>query len=496
MEPIFELNIVLPTNKKGNLRQSIYRQLKIAIIEGRLSAGIRLPPSRLFAEQLLVSRNTVMAVYDLLINEGYLETTLGAGTFVAYFQPENKLKFVDQNITRSKDNETRLAAFWRNPDTLGKIPAQPPARFDFRVGSPDLTLFPFEIWRRILAKTARQQSGQQRQKRDHQGQQTLRHAIAIHLSLSRAVACTSEDIIVTSGAQQALDILARILVTPGKTQVAIEHPGYPMARQIFCAAGANIINVPVDNEGIVVEDIPSTVKVIYLTPSHQFPLGVAMSAKRRAALLDFAQTNNVSIIEDDYDSEFRFGERPLDALQTQDRGNNVFYVGTFSKTMFADLRVGFVVMPFWAKEAMVTAKFLTDWHNPPLLQEALATFINQGHLGRHIRKVRKLYKTRYLALLNALTLYCEDRLRPIPIHAGVHLTALLVDHCDAQYVAKAAAQAGVSVRALEEFTQGESNTNGLVFGFGCIEASDINQGIRIIGNILKPSPNNTRFKAF
>lgn len=494
MEPIFEINIVLPNNNKENLRQSIYRQLKMAIIEGRLTAGIRLPPSRLFAQQLLVSRNTVMTVYDLLINEGYLETTPGAGTFVAYFQPENKPKFIDQKITR--DKETRLAAFWRNSDTLGEIPPQPPARFDFRIGSADLTLFPFEIWRRILARTARQQSSQQRQKGDQQGQPTLRHAIAMHLSFSRAVACTSEDIIVTSGAQQALAILARILVTPGKTQVAIEHPGYPMAKQIFSAAGAKIVNVPVDSEGMVVEGIPSTVKVVYLTPSHQFPLGVAMSPRRRAALLDFAQTNEVSIIEDDYDSEFRFGDCPLDALQTQDRGNNVFYVGTFSKTMFADLRIGFVVMPFWAKKAMVTVKFLTDWHNPLLLQEALATFINQGHLGRHIRKVRKLYKSRYQTLLHALSLYCEDQLRPIPIHAGVHLTALLADHCDAQHVAKAAAQAGVSVRALKEFAQGESYTNGLVFGFGCIEASNINQGIRIIGNILKPKSKNSHLKGF
>lgn len=496
MEPIFELNITLPKDKKRKLRQSLYRQLKIAINEGRLTAGIRLPPSRVLAQELQVSRNTVIAVYELLVNEGYLQTTLGAGTYVASFQPASRHKVVTERTAKDKIYETRLTTFWRNTNAHRKIPPQPSARFDFRVGRPDLTLFPFEVWRRVLARTARQQSCNQCQNSNPQGQASLRSAIAMHLSVSRAVACTSEDIIVTSGAQQALNILARILITPSKTQVAIEHPGYPMAKQIFSAAGAKIINVPVDLEGIVVEAIPTTVKIIYLTPSHQFPLGVAMSARRRAALLDFAQAYDVSVIEDDYDSEFRFGEQPLDALQTQDRGNNVFYVGTFSKTMFADLRTGFVVMPLWAKEAMVTAKLLNDWYNPLLPQEALATFINQGHLGRHIRKVRKLYKIRYETLLEALTFYCKDLLRPIPIHAGVHLSALLADHYNAQHIATAAKQAGVSVRTLGDFTHEKPEVNGLVFGFGCIDAKDINQGVSIIGNILKPKPLDLSVKVF
>ncbi|WP_329955905.1 PLP-dependent aminotransferase family protein [Cupriavidus necator] len=222
----------------------------------------------------------------------------------------------------------------------------------------------------------------------------LREAIASHVSFARAVACGADDVVVTSGAQQAFDLIARVLVTPGKTVVAVEDPGYPPLRHAFAAAGARLVPVPVDDEGMQVDQLPAGARVICVTPSHQFPLGATLSLARRRALLAFARRHGAVVVEDDYDGEFRHGGRPLDALQTLDQDQLVWYVGTFSRSLFPGLRLGYAVVPPWARDAVVAAGQYTDWHSALLAQDTLAAFMAEGHLARHIRKMRAAYTGR------------------------------------------------------------------------------------------------------
>ena len=317
-----------------------------------------------------------------------------------------------------------------------------------------------------------------------QGRQALREAIAHHVSFARAVACRSDDIVVTSGTRQSLDLLARILITPGETEVAVEDPVFMPVRRAFDAAGASIASLPVDTEGLVVDRLSPSARVICVSPSHQFPLGVAMSARRRAALLDFAQTFGAVVIEDDYDSEFRLQGRPLDALQTLDRGESVFYIGTFSKSLFPALRLGFVVAPQWAREALITAKQVADGHCPVLPQDTLAAFIADGHLARHVRKMRKVYAERHDALTKALVRHCGHRLLPIPASAGVHLAARLTGPIAASDVVERAAEIGIRVETLDQYAHRRCGPSGLVFGYGTIEADDIDQALRKLGRLL------------
>jgi GntR family transcriptional regulator/MocR family aminotransferase len=248
----------------------------------------------------------------------------------------------------------------------------------------------------------------------------------------------------------------------------------------------------VDHEGLMVDHLPDDAGVICVTPSHQFPLGMAMSPRRRAALLEFAQRRHAVIIEDDYDGEFRFGGRPLDALKTLDRNGQVFYVGTFSKSLFPALRLGFVVTPAWARRALVTAKQLTDWHSPVLAQDTLAAFITEGHLARHVRKMRKLYGERRECLQGALARHCGDRLSPIPGEAGLHLAASLIPSIPATALAARANEAGLGVRPLLRFAMGDTALNGLAIGYGAIPQERIDDAVRLLAKVIGSSAKSGR----
>lgn len=474
MEPGFELAIDVPPRGSREVLRGLHRQLRAAILDGRLQPGLRLPPTRVFATAYGVSRNTAVATYDLLLSEGYLAARRGAGTYVANALPT--LPAIKPTRTDAT-SEARLNAFWRNPPLVERALASSRPRLDFQLGMPEQGLFAFNVWRRLSGRTLRARSKASAAYADPQGQLALRTAIARHVSFARAVACRADDIVVTTGAQQAFDLLARILVTRGRTVVAVEDPGYPPLRAAFAAAGARIVPIAVDAEGIVVERLPRNARVICVTPSHQFPLGSVLSTRRRAALLEFARKNAAVVLEDDYDGEFRFGGRPLDALQTLDRFESVFYVGTFSKCLFPSIRLGFAVTPPWARHALVAAKQCSDWHCDVASQETLAAFIAEGHLARHVRKMRSVYGERRAALLEGLAREFSRWLEPIPSTAGLHLAAFARGSTDIDALAERARQHDVGVYPLRSYYCGSSARPGLAFGYGAIDVRAIREGL-------------------
>lgn len=476
IEPIFELNITRPKTGEGTLIDNISRQFKQAIIAQRLTSNTRLPSTRALSHNVKIARNSAIAIYETLASEGYVETKPGGGTYVTYQPPQIKksIKIDNQNYT------DRLNQYWQNQQHKQVLPAQPCNTFDFRIGYPSLRYFPFNDWRKLLAKCARKQATGLQFDSNPQGHEGLREAIAQHLSVSRAIACDQSEIVVTSGGQQALDLLARILVTPSVTKVAMDIIGYPMAKCAFEAAGGKVVGIELDAQGMKVENIPDDVSVVYVTPSHQFPYGMPLSASRRTELLALAKSRGMSIIEDDYDSEFRLNGKPVDALKTLDAEHSVFYVGTFSKCMLPDVRTGFVLVPDWAKKALIKAKYQTDWFNPTIIQATLAEFISLGYLAKYLRKMRRVYSKRYETLITACETHGQGILEPIPINAGVHMTALVNNKYNALEASALLAQKSVTVKSLAHFSEGGSLTsaNGLIFGFGCIDSTQIEEGIK------------------
>lgn len=311
------------------------------------------------------------------------------------------------------------------------------------------------------------------------GNWDLRTAIARHIGISRSVSASPDDLIVTNGTQQALDIIARVLLEPGDV-VAMEDPGYQPPKDLFKVLGARVIGVPVDSEGLIVQALPAGARAVYVTPSHQYPLGVAMSLSRRRALLAWAERNNAVVVEDDYDSEFRFGGRPLEPLQTLDATGRVVYVGTFSKTLLPALRLGFMVVPPSLREAAHKAKFVTDWHTATIAQSALARFIDEGAFARHIRKVSRIYSERHEMLTAEIKRNFGDHLELVPSSTGLHIAACArgasVDHIDA--IASRAFDLGVAVQRMSAFRVDGKPPAGFVLGYGAIKTPRIAEGLR------------------
>ena len=479
-DPLSALDLHLPPPGSRQRMRALHRQLKDAILSGRISPGLRLPSTRALADALGVSRNAVVAVYGLLLGEGYIEAATGAGHHVAPLPPGPSP--MRPALARG------VEPAWLNPAYRGLAAtpdrsALPAPCWDFRVGVPDKSELAFEVWRRLSARCLRTLARRTVGYGPAQGQPALRAAIAQHVSFARAVACSAEDVLVSAGAQQAFSLLAQVLVTPGRTVVAVELPGYPPARLAFEAAGARIVPVPVDDEGLVVERLPAAARVIVTTPAHQFPLGMAMSAARRHALLAFAQRHGAVVVEDDYDGEFRFDGRALDALQTLDRNASVCFVGTFSKSLFPALRLGYLVAPPWARLPLLAAKERMDWHCNLLSQETLAAFIAEGHLARHVRRMGKRYARRRALLLERLEGDLAPWLRPLPGSAGLHLAAQLAARHDAAAVAAQARAAGLGLACVADY--GRAVPNALLFGYGAIDESAIGEALDRLAQLLK-----------
>jgi GntR family transcriptional regulator/MocR family aminotransferase len=413
--------------------------------------------------------------YDRLGAEGFVTSRVGAGTFVSQTvgrkAPEAK--------TSRSEGALQPRAVW---DAIPLVaPFARPARFDFRTGLPDASLFPHDRWRRLLARELRSEevaSGIYAHPSGHRG---LREAIARHIGIARGVNASPDDVTITSGIQQAIDVVARVLLKPGD-RVAIEDPCYPAPRRLFESLGARVVGVPVDHFGLVVEALPRHTRVVYVTPSHQYPLGVSMALRRRMALLAWAERNKAAIIEDDYDSEFRFGGRPIEPLQTLDTAGRVIYLGSFSKTMLPTLRLGFMVTPPSLRTAVHKAKFVTDWHTALPLQAALAEFIDEGEFARHVRRVGAVYRTRHTTLTTGLEEELGQHLQIVPSDAGLHVAAV-ARAASVKEVAEAARRAsemGVEAQQLAAFAVNPPGRAGLVLGYGRIEAGRIEEGLRLI----------------
>ncbi len=458
---------------RKDLGGEIYRQIRRAILSGILRPGDSLPPTRELARTLAVSRATVTVAYERLAGDGFVTSRLGAGTFVGEWG-----RRPGRETRRGKpDGALRPRSIWKSIALPTAF--EHPARFDFRTGFPDASLLPDRTWRRHLARALRSSdvvAGGYGHPAGHPG---LRAAISRHIAASRGVVASMNDVVITSGTQQALDVLARVLLAPGET-IAVEDPGYAPARRLFRALGIDVIGAPVDRDGLVVDALTRRIRAVYVTPSHQYPLGMAMTLQRRQALLAWAEQNNAAIIEDDYDGEFRFGGRPLEPLQTLDASGRVIYVGSFSKTISPALRLGFLVAPRSLRSALHKAKFVTDWHSSILAQVALSSFIDEGGFARHIRRTRAIYGERHVLLAGAIVQDFADFLEIIPSNTGLHLAALArsasVDRISE--IARSAADRGVAIQTLSTFAVSGSGRAGVVLGYGAIATRQIDEGLR------------------
>ena len=484
MAPLQQVLSGLAEAPPRRLGQTMYGLIVQAIVEGRLADGVRLPASRALATELGISRNTVVNVYDRLMIEGYVSPRRGNRFHVTHAAEKGWPRSAgigEQHYAR------HVAANWKGVELFDL--AADGIVFDLLAGVPDTSVFPASVWRRLCARAARGHRFAERAYAETQGREGLRRAIANHLSLTRAVSCDAADIVVTGGTQQAVDLLCRFLVTPGETVVAVEEPGYVFARRAFEMAGARVVRVPVDGEGMVVARLPEKADLIFVAPSHQFPMGQVMSPERRRDLIAYAAATGALILEDDYQAEFPVEGKPADALQSLDHRETVFYIGTFSKCMFPELRLGFVLAPRWALPTLLAAKQMSQHESPRLEQDALAAFIAEGHLTRHIRKLRDLYRTKHAAITGALRRHCAPWIGAINPDGVAYMTVLLREDMDAVAVAALCRRKGLRIVALGAagYPGDCSVSNGFVIGLGRIGLGQIDAAMACLGACLAES---------
>ena len=456
----------------GPLYQQIYDGYRAAILDGRLRAGNRIPSTRALAEKLGISRLPVLNAFEQLSHEGYLEGRVGSGTYVAASvlekeraAPRRAKHRAQASTGRTKQHEHRANA--RSVRVVEAMAVQADCR-PFRLSLPGLDHFPHATWSRLVCRHARRMPVELMAYGEPAGYLPLREAIADHLRVTRAVSCDASQILIVSGSQMALQLCARVLLGSGDV-FYFEEPGYFGARQALAATGARPQTVPVDDEGLMIGSMAvgkQAARLAYVTPSHQYPLGVAMNAQRRLGLLEWARRHASWIVEDDYDSYYRFASRPLRALQGMDETSRVIYVGTFSKVLFPALRIGYVVAPPVLLDAFCEQRGALDLFPASLYQLALADFLHEGHLARHVRRMRAVYQKRRDVLVEAIRRQLEGILTIVNADAGMHLTAWLPADVDDRQVARRAAVRGINVTALSSCYFGKVSKSGLVLGFG------------------------------
>jgi GntR family transcriptional regulator / MocR family aminotransferase len=471
------------------LHVQIYDGVRRAILAGSLRAGQRIPSTRTLASELRLSRLPVLTAYEQLLHEGYLEGRAGSGTFVSAALPDDLMRTVPlsgRSRRSSPPPRGKRESAARDRDEGGLRP--------FRVSLPGLDVFPHRTWARLVARHARAMTPARMAYGHPAGVAALRAAIAEHLRTARAVRCEAKHVLIVSGSQAALRLCASVLLERGDC-AAVEEPGYYGARVALAASGAVLAPTPVDGEGIDVAALAALrprARAVYVTPSHQYPLGVSMSAGRRLELLDWADRHGAWVIEDDYDSEYRYVSRPLGALQGMDAHERVVYLGTFSKVLFPALRIGYLVVPdgLWAK--FLDAREALDLFSPTLYQLALADFLREGHFARHLRRMRIHYAGRRAALLAGLARHCGESLAIYNADAGLHAATLLPDGVDDVEVVRCMLERDLTATALSTCYAGPPQRSGLLLGFGGWSERRIGDATAVLGQVLHAVGNRPR----
>jgi GntR family transcriptional regulator / MocR family aminotransferase len=469
------------------LHRQVYAELRRSILTGRLLPGQRVPSTRSLAQSLGISRTTITQGYDQLLSEGYLETRHGSGTFVCGQLPDMLLQTeaIDP-IVAPTTAAIRLSQYAQsmagNPLVLQTYPD---AEISFRYGRPALQHFPIGLWRKLLSRHCNADTEWLDYALDAQGDGGLRTAIARYLGRARAVQCDPSQIVLTNGTQQGLDLILRVLTEPGDT-IALEDPGYLSARKVFLSHQVKLLPIPVDESGLVVEYLTALttasshppVRLLSVTPSHQFPTGATLSLSRRLALLQWAQQTGAIIIEDDYDSEYRYGDKPIPALQGLDSSDSVIYMGTFSKVLFPSLRIGYLVLPPQLVPFVAQAKWLSDRQLPMLEQKVLTDFIEAGHLESHIRKMRSHYDRRRQVLVQALQQHFGTQVTILGEKAGIHvMVRFSLDLTGAAIIARSL-QAGVGIVPASPCYLADGGDRAFILGYGELEEAAIIEGIQ------------------
>ena len=449
------------------LTRWLYDELRDAMLAGRLRRGMRLPATRDFAEQHGISRRVVVNVFEQLQTEGYLVSRVGSGTRVSDQLPEDLLQ-----PAPAQNRARRVASSSIRPDW--KRPARP-----LRPIEPALSEFPVELWTRIAARRLRRASPSLLAGGDVQGYGPLREAIADYLGPARGVDCTPDEVVILSGTQQALDLLARFLLKRGDA-VWIEDPAYPGAAAAFRNAGARLVPVPVDGDGFdaakALRAAPRP-RAAYVTPAHQFPLGMAMSLERRLALLAAARRAGAWVIEDDYDSEFRFSGKPVPALRGLDRSETVILAGSFNKVLFPSLRLGYLVLPHSLMDRFLEFRYQADAYPPAHLEAVLCDFIVEGHFGRHLRRMRELYGARMAALRDSVTRHLQGAVELPDIQAGLNSPAYLVNGMKSGTAVARAAACGVDMLSLDRYVLRRRDIQGVLVGFAAFTDAEIRKAV-------------------
>jgi GntR family transcriptional regulator / MocR family aminotransferase len=463
----------------------LYEQLRSAILDGRLHPGARLPATRDLARAYQMSRSTIVTAFEQLRSEGYVEGRTGSGTYVSKILPEEMLQVSGaRQERRLPHRRISLSEYARRLQPFRSRPALPVRAF--RPNQPALDLFPINLWAQVAARRLRGVSTRLLAGGETLGYRPLREAVAEYLNTSRGVKCTADQVLIVSGAQEALDRTARLLLDPGQP-AWMEEPGYPGAAAVLRSVGAKICGVPVDAEGLDVERgirrWPRP-KLLYVTPAHQFPLGVTMSLRRRLALLEWARKSGVFIFEDDYDSEYRYSGRPVPALQGLDRAGVVIFGGSFSAVMFPAVRLGYLVVPAEVVDVFAAAQSVSTHHPPLLGQSVLCDFISEGHFARHVRRMREVYAERLDVLLTAAREKLDGRVRISSVEAGLQTIGWLQNNVRAESAARAAAERNVELVPLKGYAYGRSNPNGVVLGFAAVEPKELRRGVEELTRVL------------
>lgn len=469
----------------GTLGKRLYDALQQSIQQGMLAPGTRLPASRDLAAELGVSRNTVVAAYEQLQSEGYLKTRAGSGTFVSAVLPESDLSTAGATVA-NEAAAGRIALSRRGEQLLNRAGASQRQWGAFMPGVPDVRHFPHKTWHKIARRLNLRLPVETLSYSQHGGYAPLQHALADYLRVARSVKCTAEQILITSGTHQSLDLLAKMLCNPGD-RVWVEEPGYWGHRSVLEINGLEITPVAVDDEGMTLPvDEAAPPRLICVTPSHQYPTGAVMGLARRQALLRQAQAWGSVIVEDDYDSEFRFGESPVPALQGLAQNENVIYLGTFSKTLYPGLRTSYMVLPASLTARLKVAHSELYRGGYGLTQLTLAEFIREGHYAAHVRRMRQLYSQRREALIEVIRRELGPEFVGQDSHAGLHLILALPQALDDVAVSAGLELAGVWTRPLSVYYLGAAKRSGLILGYACVEAEAMAETFMPVVRYLRP----------